>query len=73
MLKRRVQLLSEAGVEAKYLSSSDLLLEEPALTVGEGGCAAYVPDDFQFDAQRTVAFIEKVLQHFSCVCVCLHA
>lgn len=67
MLKRRVQLLTEAGVEAKYLSSSDLLLEEPALTVGEGGCAAYVPDDFQFDAQRTVAFIEKANRRFGSI------
>lgn len=60
MLKRRVKQLSEAGIKAEYLSSHDLHLEEPAVEVGEGGGAAFFPDDCQLDAHRTVAFIEKV-------------
>ena len=74
LLKRRVQQLSEAGLQAEYLSGHDLLQEEPALLVGEDSSAAFLPDDCQLDAQRTVAFIEKVsyfvlltiLQTFSC-------
>lgn len=60
MLKRRVKQLSEAGLQVECLYSSDLLLEEPELVVGEDGGAAFVPDDCQFDAQRTASFIEKV-------------
>ncbi|KAK9281948.1 hypothetical protein L1049_004857 [Liquidambar formosana] len=59
MLKKRVKQLSQAGLRAEYLSSSDLLLEEPALMVGDEGGAAFLPDDCQLDAHRTVAFIEK--------------
>ncbi|KAG2672740.1 hypothetical protein I3760_13G057100 [Carya illinoinensis] len=59
LLKRRVQQLSEAGLQAEYMYSHDLLQEEPALMVGEDGGAAFLPDDSQLDAQRTVAFIEK--------------
>ena len=43
MLKRRVKQLSEAGLRAECLYSSDLLLEEPELAVGEDGGAAFVP------------------------------
>jgi glycine/D-amino acid oxidase-like deaminating enzyme len=60
LLKRRVQQLSEAGLQAEYLSGHDLLQKEPALMVGEDSSAAFLPDDCQLDAQRTVAFIEKV-------------
>lgn len=55
-----MQQLSEAGLRAEFLYSHDLLQEEPALTLGEDGSAAFLPDDYQLDAQRTVAFIEKV-------------
>ncbi|KAM4070357.1 hypothetical protein ACB094_12G159800 [Castanea mollissima] len=65
MLKRRVKQLSEAGLQAECLYSSDLLLEEPELAVGEDGGAAFVPDDCQFDAQRTASFIEKANRHFA--------
>ncbi|XP_052170532.1 uncharacterized protein LOC127786865 [Diospyros lotus] len=65
MLKRRVDQLSEAGLKAQFLHSSDLLSKEPALMVaGEGG-AAFLPDDCQLDAHRTVAFVEKVNRHFT--------
>lgn len=67
MLKRRVKQLSEAGLQVECLYSSDLLLEEPELAVGEDGGAAFVPDDCQFDAQRTASFIEKV-SYFSVIC-----
>ena len=60
MLKKRVKQLSEAGLRVEYLSAYDLHLEEPALQVGEGGGAVFLPDDCQLDAHRTVAFIEKV-------------
>ncbi|KAF5746270.1 hypothetical protein HS088_TW06G00440 [Tripterygium wilfordii] len=64
MLKRRVEQLSNAGLKAEYLSSHDLLLEEPAVMVGEEGGAAFLPNDSQLDAQRTVAFIEKANREF---------
>ncbi|XP_050205013.1 uncharacterized protein LOC126655050 [Mercurialis annua] len=64
-LKKRVKKLSEAGLKAQYLSGQDLHLEEPALQVGEGGGAAFFPDDCQLDAHRTVEFIEKANRHFA--------
>uniref|UniRef100_A0A5B7BZN5 FAD-dependent oxidoreductase domain-containing protein 1 n=1 Tax=Davidia involucrata TaxID=16924 RepID=A0A5B7BZN5_DAVIN len=65
MLKRRVEQLSETGLRAEFLSSHDLMLEEPALMVGKEGGAAFLPDDYQLDARRTVAFIEKANRHFA--------
>ncbi|KAF8402287.1 hypothetical protein HHK36_013239 [Tetracentron sinense] len=64
-LKGMVKQLSEAGLRAEYLSSGALLLEEPALAVGKEDGAAFLPDDCQLDAQRTVAFIEKANRHFA--------
>ncbi|GAB4841520.1 hypothetical protein Ancab_022237 [Ancistrocladus abbreviatus] len=58
-LKKRVQQLSAAGIKAKYMSNSDLELEEPELAVGVESCASFLPDDCQLDAYRTVTFIEK--------------
>ncbi|KAL9264462.1 D-amino acid dehydrogenase-like protein [Drosera capensis] len=58
-LKKRVQELLAAGIEAHFMSNSDLEREEPELTVGREGCGAFLPDDCQLDAYRTVAFIEK--------------
>lgn len=52
--------LSEAGLTAEYLPSNELLSVEPALFVGSDGGAAFVPDDCQLDALRTVSYIEKV-------------
>ncbi|KAB1226724.1 D-amino acid dehydrogenase small subunit [Morella rubra] len=65
LLSRRVQQLSEAGLQAEYLSGHDLLKVEPALMVGEHSSAAFLPDDCQLDAHRTVAFIERANRHFS--------
>ncbi|WCJ37256.1 FAD-dependent oxidoreductase family protein [Euphorbia peplus] len=65
VLKKRVKQLSEAGLKADYLSSRDLRSEEPAVDVGEGGGAAFFPDDCQLDAHRTVAFIEKANRSFA--------
>ncbi|KAF3336438.1 Hydrogen cyanide synthase subunit HcnC [Carex littledalei] len=60
MLQERVKVLSEAGLRAQYLPSNLLHLEEPELEVGTEGGAAFVPDDCQLDAYKTVSFIEKV-------------
>lgn len=58
-LKGKVDQLSKAGLKAELLSSTDLLEVEPALVIGEEGCAAFLPDDYQLDARRSVAYIEK--------------
>lgn len=60
MLKKKVEQLSEAGLRAEFLSTSDLMVEEPALMVGKEGGVAFLPDDYQIDAKRTVSFIQKV-------------
>jgi hypothetical protein len=60
MLKLRAKQLSEAGLIAEYLSSSDLSTREPDLLVDKDTSAAFLPDDCQLDAHRTVAYIEKV-------------
>lgn len=75
VLKRRVKLLSDAGLRSEYLSASELLLKEPALMVEKDSGAAFLPDDCQLDAQRAVEFILKVVSplpsfHYS-VFVCL--
>ncbi|KAH9616715.1 hypothetical protein KSS87_010762 [Heliosperma pusillum] len=59
-LKRRVQHLSAAGIRAEFLPSNDLATKEPKLEVGQESGAAFLPDDCQLDAYRTVAHIEKV-------------
>ncbi|KAK2965819.1 hypothetical protein RJ640_025328, partial [Escallonia rubra] len=64
-LKERVRQLSEAGIKAEFLSSRELLVEEPALVLGKEGGAAFVPDDYQLDARRTVAYIEKANRRFA--------
>lgn len=64
-LKRRVQLLSTAGIRAEYLSNNDLALREPELGVGLEGGAAFLPNDCQLDACSTVAYIERGNRLFS--------
>ncbi|KAI3948384.1 hypothetical protein MKW92_044257 [Papaver armeniacum] len=64
-LKERVKLLSEAGLRAEYLSSEDLRLKEPSLEIEKEGGAAFLPDDCQLDARRTVAFLEKENRQFA--------
>lgn len=59
-LHERVKKLAEAGVRAEFLSSRELQQQEPALLVQEESGAAFLPGDSQLDAQRAVAFIEKV-------------
>ncbi|XP_028752666.1 uncharacterized protein LOC114712315 isoform X1 [Neltuma alba] len=65
MVKKRVKQLTEAGLKAEYLCSSDLFNREPALLVDEDSAAAFLPDDCQLDAHRTVAYIEKANKHFA--------
>lgn len=61
VLKQRVDQLSKAGLKAEFLSTTDLLLQEPALSLHKEGGAAFLPDDYQLDARQTVAYIEKVI------------
>lgn len=65
MLKGRVKRLSEAGLKAEFLGSSDLLKREPDLLVDKDTAAAFLPDDCQLDAHRTVAHIEKGNRNFA--------
>ncbi|KAK9146138.1 hypothetical protein Sjap_006041 [Stephania japonica] len=65
MLKQKVELLSKAGLRAECLSSSGLNLKEPALEIGKEGGAAFVPDESQLDASRTVNFILKENRNFA--------
>ncbi|KAI3786904.1 hypothetical protein L1987_40974 [Smallanthus sonchifolius] len=58
-LKGKVEQLSKAGLKAELLSSIDLQGVEPVLVIGEEGGAAFLPDDCQMDARRSVAYIEK--------------
>ncbi|KAJ9548825.1 hypothetical protein OSB04_021368 [Centaurea solstitialis] len=64
-LKGKVDRLSKAGLKAELLSSIDLLEVEPALVIGEEGGAAFLPDDYQLDARRSVAYIEKENRKYS--------
>ncbi|XP_010678979.2 uncharacterized protein LOC104894450 isoform X1 [Beta vulgaris subsp. vulgaris] len=63
-LKHIVQQFSAAGIRAEYLSKNDLAIREPELGTNEHSGAAFLPDDCQLDAHRTVAFIEKGNRHF---------
>ncbi|XP_048127022.1 uncharacterized oxidoreductase in pyp 5'region isoform X2 [Rhodamnia argentea] len=65
LLERRVKQFSEAGVEAEFLSSRELLLKEPALSVDKESGAALLPNDCQLDAHRTVAFVEEGNRQFA--------
>lgn len=60
MLKERVEELSQEGLRAEFLSTNDLLSEEPELVLEQEGGAAFFPDDYQLDVHRTVAFIAEV-------------
>ncbi|XP_058736837.1 uncharacterized protein LOC131609199 isoform X2 [Vicia villosa] len=64
-LKGRVKQLSEAGLKAEYLCSSDLSKQEPDLLVDKDTAAAFLPDDCQLDAHRTVAYLEKGNRNFA--------
>lgn len=65
VLKQRVDQLSEAGFKAEFLSSTDLLVREPALALDKEGGAAFLPDDYQLDARQTVAYIDKVNRQYA--------
>ncbi|KAL8139059.1 hypothetical protein V2J09_005060 [Rumex salicifolius] len=65
VLKKRVDELCSAGVNAEYLTGHDLLHKEPELAIGSDGCAAFLPDDAQLDANRTSAFIQKGNRSFA--------
>ncbi|KAJ4969567.1 hypothetical protein NE237_016268 [Protea cynaroides] len=65
MLRDKVTRLAEAGLEVDYISGHSLVLKEPALDVGKEGGAAFLREDSQLDALRTVAFIEKGNRNFA--------
>ncbi|XP_022635298.1 uncharacterized protein LOC106759198 isoform X2 [Vigna radiata var. radiata] len=65
MLKGWVKQLCEAGLKAEYLSSNELIRKEPDLLVDKYSAAAFLPDDCQLDARRTVAYIEKTNRNFA--------
>ncbi|XP_047150793.1 glycine oxidase [Vigna umbellata] len=65
MLKGWVKQLCEAGLKAEYLSSNELIRKEPDLLVDKYSGAAFLPDDCQLDARRTVAYIEKTNRNFA--------
>ncbi|MED6182574.1 hypothetical protein PIB30_029707 [Stylosanthes scabra] len=65
MMKGRVKQLSEAGLKAEYLCSSDLSEQEPDLFVDNNSAGAFLPDDCQLDAHLTVSYIEKVNRSFA--------
>ena len=71
VLKRRVKMLSDAGVRSEYLSPADLISKEPALMVQEDfGGAAFFPDDCQIDARRAVDVVLEV--HCCLVTLAIH-
>ncbi|KAL4573623.1 hypothetical protein LXL04_020436 [Taraxacum kok-saghyz] len=59
VLKGKVDQLSKAGLKAELLSSLDLKKVEPLVVVGEEGGGAFLPNCYQLDARRSVAYIEK--------------
>lgn len=65
ILRKKVKQLTDAGTRAEFLTSSNLLTEEPALMLDKDGGAAYAPDDYQLDARSAVAFIEKSNRQFA--------
>ncbi|KAF3647801.1 putative serine carboxypeptidase-like 20-like [Capsicum annuum] len=65
MLKERVEELSQEGLRAEFLSTNDLLSEEPELVLEQEGGAAFFPDDYQLDVHRTVAFIAEGNRRFA--------
>ncbi|XP_047326963.1 glycine oxidase [Impatiens glandulifera] len=65
MLKRRADELSAAGISAEFVSGSELHSKEPSLLVSENVGAAFVPDDYQLDARRAVAYLEKVNRQYA--------
>lgn len=52
--------MTAAGVDAEYLTASELRTVEPSLKVGHEGGAAFVAGDSQIDAALAVALIRKV-------------
>lgn len=64
LLREKVQQLSDAGLGAEFWSYQDLLSKEPELVVAKEGGVAFLPDDCQIDARRTVTFLEEGNREF---------
>ncbi|GJM99230.1 hypothetical protein PR202_ga16313 [Eleusine coracana subsp. coracana] len=58
-LEERTKALSQAGIQAEFLSTTSLHALEPALSVGKDGGAMFLPQDCQIDAFQAVSLIEK--------------
>lgn len=59
-LQAHVGAMATAGVDAEFLTASELQKIEPSLKVGHEGGAAFVPGDSQIDAALAVEFFRKV-------------
>jgi hypothetical protein len=59
-LDERTKALSQAGIQAEFLSTTSLHVLESALSVGKDGSAMFLPQDCQIDAFQAVSLIEKV-------------
>jgi glycine/D-amino acid oxidase-like deaminating enzyme len=59
-LEERTKALSQADIQAEFLSTTSLHALEPALSVGKDGGAMFLPQDCQIDAFQAVSLIEKV-------------
>lgn len=58
-LQAHVGAMATAGVDAEFLTASELQKIEPSLKVGHEGGAAFVPGDSQIDAALAVEFFRK--------------
>lgn len=59
-LESHVDKIAAAGVNAEFLTPSQVSEVEPSLEIGHEGGAAFVPGDSQIDAALAVAFIRQV-------------
>lgn len=59
-LESHVDKIAAAGVNAEFLTPSQVSEVEPSLEIGYEGGAAFVPDDSQIDAALAVTFIRRV-------------
>ncbi|GJN34343.1 hypothetical protein PR202_gb22994 [Eleusine coracana subsp. coracana] len=64
-LEERTKALSQAGIQAEFLSTTSLHALEPALSVGKDGGAMFLPQDCQIDAFQAVSLIEKTNNSYS--------
>ena len=64
-LESHVEEMAAAGVDAEFLTASEVGEVEPSLDVGHEGGAVFVPGDSQIDAALAVALVCQVGLSFS--------